>query len=195
MEKAASTLKKEILIRHMTNTGIRKITFAGVTAALYAALTIASSPIAYGAIQFRISEVLCILPFFFPFTVPGLFVGCIIANLFSPYGILDLAVGSAATLAAALVTMKLGKAAGDRIVIKALACFPPVIFNALMIGAVIAWSTVGAGDPFLPAFAINGLRVGFGEFIIMYVLGLPLMVYLPKTNIYTFLTKQYGGAI
>ena len=174
---------------------IHKITFAGVVAALYAALTIAVAPIAYGPIQFRISEVLCILPFFFPSAVPGLFVGCIIANLFSPYGILDIAAGSAASLIAALLTMRLGKSGRDTVAIKALACFPPVIINALIIGALIAWTTTtgggGGGEAFLPALAVNGLRVGVGEFAVMYALGLPLIIFLPGSRRFSALLTRY----
>ena len=88
---------------------IRKIAFAGIVAAIYAALTLALAPISYGNVQFRIAEALTVLPFFFPITLPGLFIGCIIANLFSPYGLLDVVAGSTASLLAGLCTMYLGK--------------------------------------------------------------------------------------
>ena len=174
----------------MTGLYIRKITSAGGVAALYAALTAAIAPISYGPVQFRIAEVLCILPFFFPSAVPGLFVGCIIANLLSPYGILDIAAGSAASLIAALWTMHIGRARKTSAAIKALACFPPVIVNALIIGAVIAWTTAGGGAAFWPAFAVNGLQVGLGQFAVLYAVGLPLMIYLPKTKFFELISKQ-----
>ena len=169
----------------MSRIGVRKIVFAGVVAALYATLTIVVAPIAYGPLQFRIAEVLCILPFFFPFTIWGLFVGCIVANLLSPYGMLDVVVGSLASLLAAYCTMQIGKLGRERISIKALACFPPVIFNAVFIGALIAYFMVGAGeaDAFFAAFILNSLQVGFGQLVVLYVLGLPLLVYLPKSHI------------
>ena len=77
---------------------VRKIAFSAVVAAVYAALTMLLAPISYGVLQFRISEVLCILPFFFPSTVWGLFIGCAISNILSTYGLLDVVMGSAATL-------------------------------------------------------------------------------------------------
>ena len=177
-----------------TRVSTRKIAFAGVIAALYAVLTMTLSFIGYGPVQFRIAEALCILPFFFPFSVWGLFIGCIIANLISPYP-LDIAVGSIASLLAAVGTMQIGKKAGDGIAAKAFACAPPVLINAVFIGALIACYMVGAGetDAFFPAFAINGLQVGFGQLVVLYLIGLPLMVYLPKSKVYSKLTEYYGS--
>ena len=170
---------------------IRKIAFAAVVAALYAALTLAIAPIAFGPVQFRIAEALCILPFFYPVTSLGLFVGCLIANLLSPYGILDIFAGSLATLLAAACTMWIGRANRAGLLNKAIACLPPVLFNALIIGAVIAWSEVGAGESFRLAFAVNGLQVGVGQLVVLYAIGFPLMIYLPRTRVFTFLSKTF----
>ena len=175
----------------MSGTRIRKIVFAGIVAALYASMTLVIAPIAYGPVQFRLTEVLCILPFFYPITALGLFVGCFIANLFSPY-ILDIIFGPIASLMAAVVTMLLGRVNRNAISFKALACFPPVIFNALIIGAMIAWSMTGSGEAFWPAFLVNGLQVGLGQFVVMYAAGLPLMLYLPRLHLFTLLSKQYN---
>jgi len=178
----------------MTNISVRKIVFSGVIAALYAVLTIVIMPLSYGPVQIRFSEVLCILPFFFPFSVWGLFFGCIAANIFSPYP-LDIIVGPIASLLAAFGTMYLGRSSlRDRASIKALACFPPVFFNAILIGAMISYIMIseGATDAFLRTFVASGFMVGLGQFIVMYVLGLPLMVYLPKTKIIEKLDKLYN---
>ena len=137
----------------MLRFNIRRIAFAGVIAALYAALTVAVAPIAYGPLQFRIAEALCILPFFFPAAVPGLFVGCVIANLISPYGMLDVVVGSVASLLAGLCTMQISKAGRERLPVKILACLPPVVFNAIFIGALIAWFMVGFDEAGAARFA------------------------------------------
>ena len=169
---------------------IKKIAFAGVVAGIYAALTITLAPISYGNIQFRIAEALTILPFFFPITLPGLFVGCIIANLFSPYGILDVVAGSLASLLAGLCTMYLGKINRESKCLKALACFPPVLFNAVIIGAVIAFMTTSGNEGFWAAFIMYGLWVGFGQLVVLYGIGFPLMLYLPKTPLYTMLSEQ-----
>ena len=83
----------------------KQLTLAALTAAAYAVLSYFGSifGITYGPIQCRFSEALCVLPFFLPETAWGLGVGCLIANLLSPYGVLDIVVGSAATLLAALL--------------------------------------------------------------------------------------------
>jgi len=179
------------------NISIRKIAFAGIIAALYAALTFAIIPFAYTPAQLRIAEVLCILPFFFPIAVPGLFVGCIIANLLSPYGLLDVVAGSFASLLAASCTMLIGKMSRNResVFVKAFACFPPVIFNAVIIGALIAFYMVGVSDfsVFMISFVSNGLWVGLGQLLVLYVLGLPLMIYLPKTKVIDKLNILLNG--
>ena len=176
----------------MKNTNVRKIAFSGIVAALYAGLTIAIAPLAYGPIQFRFSEVLCILPFFFPFSAWGLFAGCIVANIMSPLHFLDIIVGPVASLLAALCTMWIGKRfSRERLWVKAFACFPPVIFNAIIIGALIAYVTIGTDEPvgFLAAFG----SVGFGQLVVMYVLGFPLMIYLCKSKVLDKLTSLYQG--
>ena len=76
---------------------------AGLIGALYAVLTYVSSMmgLAYGEVQFRISEALTILPVFTPAAIPGLVIGCIIANIGSPFGMVDIVCGTLATFAAA----------------------------------------------------------------------------------------------
>ena len=73
---------------------------SAVIAALYAALTFAVAPIAYTPIQFRVSEALTILPLFFPEAIPGLTIGCFLANI--PSGPWDMFIGAGATLIAAI---------------------------------------------------------------------------------------------
>ena len=150
---------------------------AGIIAALYVVLTYLAGVmnLAYGPVQFRFSEALTVLPFLFPEAVPGLFVGCVVSNLLSPYGMLDLVVGSAATLIAAIWTAKCGK--------RAFAPMPPVIANALLVGAMIAWYEAGFGPGFWAAFAYNALTVGLGELVVCYVLGLPLLHMLEKRGV------------
>ena len=60
-----------------------KLIIPAVVGALYAALTMLLAPISYGNLQFRISEALCVLPVFFPYTSVGLFLGCALANMIS----------------------------------------------------------------------------------------------------------------
>lgn len=168
---------------------IRKIAFAGVTGSLYAALTISLSFIGFGPVQLRIAEALCVLPFFVPFSAWGLFAGCIISNLLSPYT-LDIIVGPAATLLAALCTMRIGMSKRSGTVHRVIACIPPVVINALFIGALIAFYMTSGGDAgntqtFLSAFIVCGLQVGLGEAVVMFAAGLPLLIYLPKSRLFS----------
>ena len=82
---------------------------AAVIAGAYVALTLALAPLSYSGMQLRLSEALCVLAYFSPSAVAGLTVGCALANLGSPYGLLDVAVGTAATLIAALFAYFLPK--------------------------------------------------------------------------------------
>ena len=90
---------------------IQHLTTAAVVGAAYAVLSLFGSVfgVTFGTVQCRFSEALCVLPFFFPETVWGLFAGCLITNLLSPYGLVDIVVGSLATLLAAFLTSKCGK--------------------------------------------------------------------------------------
>lgn len=147
---------------------------AGVIAALYAVLAYFASifGIAYGPIQCRFSEALCVLPFLFPAATPGLFVGCLVANLLSPYGALDIIFGSLATLLAAVWTQHTHH--------KWLAPLPPVLCNAVIVGAVISFQQTGFIGAFAGAFVYNAVTVGVGEAIACYVLGGVLLTVLPK---------------
>ena len=151
-----------------------QLAIAGVIAALYAVLAYFASifGIAYGPIQCRFSEALCVLPFLFPAATPGLFVGCLVANLLSPYGALDIIFGSLATLLAAVWTQHTHH--------KWLAPLPPVLCNAVIVGAVISFQETGFTGAFAGAFAYNAVTVGVGEAIACYVLGGVLLTVLPK---------------
>ena len=93
----------------MKKTATLKLATAAVVGACYAVLTMILAPISYGAVQFRVSEALCILPFFMPCTAWGLFGGSDhIANLLTG-NIFDIVFGSLATLAAALITAEIGR--------------------------------------------------------------------------------------
>ena len=151
----------------------RDLTLAAVLAAVYAALTITLPVPQYGAVQIRFAEALTVLPFLFPAATPGLFVGCLIANLFSTVSALDIVVGSLATLIAALWTSRCHKAW--------MIPLPPVLVNFVMVGAMLAW--VYTPDTFLQGFLLMGAQVAFGELVVLYALGLPLTLYLCKSGV------------
>lgn len=158
----------------MSRNKTKRIAYAAVAGAAYAALTMLLAPISYGPIQFRLSECLCILPFFDPVFAAGLFVGCLIANLVSTAGFLDIIFGSLATLLAALCTAALGKRSRGWLSC-ILGCLAPVVFNALVVGAVLAFTIAPEGTSFAAAFVLFGFQVGLGEAVVLLALGLPLM--------------------
>lgn len=146
---------------------IRQLTTAAIIAAAYAALTLLLPIPQYGGVQLRVAEAMTVLPFFFPEAISGLAVGCFLANLLgSPY-VLDWIFGTLATLLAALWT--------SRIKTRALAPLPPVVCNAVIVGAEIAYFATLDGAAFWPAYAFNALTVGLGEAIACFVLGTLLL--------------------
>ena len=137
-------------------------------AALYAALTVVLAPISYGPVQFRVSEALTLLPFYIPEAIPGLFVGCIFANFFGGFGLVDMVFGSLATLIAAVLTLK-----SRNIFVGALW---PVLSNMIIIGAMLHYLID------VPLIA-TCIYVGLGEAGACYLVGVPLMKILEKRNI------------
>ena len=150
----------------------RDLTLAALIAAVYAALTMLLP--AYGEIQLRVSEAMTVLPFLFPAAIPGLAVGCFIVNLFSPYP-LDILFGILATLLACLMTRHMPN--------RWLAPLPPVLCNALIVGAEIAWYATGFGPGFWTAYAFNIVTVGLAELIACFVLGELLLTVLPRVPV------------
>lgn len=147
------------------NKKIKFITTAAVIAALYASLTLALSFISYGPVQFRVAEILTVLPFYTPAAIPGLFIGCIISNLFSPVTLIDIFIGSGATLLAAFISSKMPN--------KWLAPVPPVVCNAIIVGVELS---IVYKMPMLPTI----LSVGFGEAVVCFIGGYLLMFALDK---------------
>ena len=145
----------------------RNLAFAAVVGAAYCALTLFLAPISFTVAQFRVSEALCILPAFVPVSAWGLWIGCALANLFGGYGVIDIVFGSLATLGAGLSFTRC-----------ILVCFMPVLWNAPIVGAVIAYST-GA---FWSALPLSMLQLAVEEAGVMFIIGLPLMKLLPRSR-------------
>ena len=142
--------------------GLRRLVRGALIAAVYAVLCAALLPISYGEVQFRVSEALTVLPILLPEAVPGLFVGCLLANLIGGAGILDIVFGSLATLLAAALTYAL------RRLPVWVAVLPVVVINGLVVGWVLH---VAYGAPLLLSMG----SVALGQAVVVYVLGLPLM--------------------
>ena len=146
-------------MKHNTKRLVRAALIAGI----YVALCLVQQPLAYGPVQFRFSEALTVLPVFTPAAIPGLTLGCVIANLGSPLGVVDWVFGPLATLLAAVCTRRLR----DKFWLAALM---PVLFNGVIVGAVVhfCYSTAIA----LP---LCMLSVAAGEAVACLVVG-PLLI-------------------
>jgi len=157
----------------MKKINARYITQSAIIAALYVTLTLVFRPISFGPIQVRVAEALCILPFFTPAAVPGLFIGCLIGNgLGSNLGPMDVVLGSLATLVSAYLASKIKKGW--------LLPLPAVIINTFVVGFVLYYALGAdlAGDfPFLIAgslYLTASASVFIGQTIACYGGGLLL---------------------
>ena len=173
-------------------TDTQSIARTGVIAAAYAACTLvvmlALGNLSWGPLQFRVSEALCVLALFAPEAVPGLALGCIIANVanIALSGMGMLVFGSLATFLGALLTWRMRRR-------PLVALAGPVIANALIVPAYLPLLLKGVGfytipftsislDASYPLMYLFGLvTTGLGEAVIMYVLGYPLSRSLAKT--------------
>lgn len=155
--------------RNQSTTG--RITQGAAIAAVYVALTMIVAPIAFGPVQFRISEALCVLPYFLPSAVPGVTVGCFLANLLCGAAPLDVVFGSIATLIGAVGSYYLGKKN------KWLVCLPPILSNTIIVPWVLRYA-YGSID--LIPYAM--LTVGIGEILAIGILGNLLLLALERNH-------------
>ncbi len=167
----------------MNNKKILHLVHGAMIAAIYAAATYLSSvfALAYGPVQFRISEALTVLAVFTPAAIPGLTVGCILGNLSSPFGVWDIVFGSLATLLAAICARKLRKVTFKSLPL--LSILMPVIFNAVIVGAEITF-LFPTDAPSLTAFIIAALQVGAGEAAVCLAGGIPLFFAVKKSRLF-----------
>jgi len=149
---------------------IRFLVRSACIAALYALLTICFAPFSWDLVQCRVSEALCVLPVLTGAAVPGLFVGCVLANMLLGLPFYDVLFGSLATLISALCTYLL-----RRHVTKFLSPLPSVVFNALIVGALLIlvyhlqisyWLCVA--------------YVAIGQALACFGLGIPLLLALER---------------
>ena len=144
----------------------RLLSAGGLVAALYVALTALFAPISFGMVQFRVAEMLTLLPVLSPVSVPGLFLGCLISNLLFGAPWQDVVFGSIATLVAALLTRLMRKDLW-------LAALMPVVINGLVVGSMLS---LVYGLPWLASMGF----VALGEAGVCYVLGVPMVRVLEK---------------
>ena len=149
---------------------VLNLTQGAVIAALYVVLTLVFAPISFGAMQVRIAEALTILPLFTPAAIPGLFVGCILANLLGGAIALDVVFGSIATL--------IGAALGYVLRFNRwLVPIPAILSNAVIVPLVLRYGY--SVDMSLPLLF---LYIALGEILGCYLLGELFASALMKTK-------------
>ncbi len=162
----------------MKSFSLKDIALAGLVAALYAVLTLTLAPISFGVYQIRVAEALTILPFLTRASIPGLFIGCMLANIFGGNGWQDIVFGSLITLVAAILTRAVYHLSQSRLAKPDslglfLAPLPPVLLNAFGVSAYLA-----------PIIGVNYWLavqwIGVGQLIACYLLGLPLLLLLRR---------------
>lgn len=162
----------------MTNKN-RKISIVGLIAALYAVITLVLGFISYGQIQFRISEILMFLPLFGKEYIIALTLGCFLANVVGPFGVPDIIFGTLATLISSILVYYTPKFIKNNKYTLLIASLWPTIINALIIG----WELYKFfGVPFVLGF----IQVGFGEFVVITIVGLP---------VFKMVNNKYGNRI
>ena len=153
------------------------IALAAMVAAIYFVLCYFGNifQLTFGPVQVRLGEALTVLPFLFPATAPGLALGCLLTNVLSPYGPIDMVVGTLATAIAAFWTMKMPR--------WYLAAIPPIVMNALLLPPMWAWAEAGAvNQVFWAAYGVNLWTFVVGEAVACYVLGTILLRLLPRVS-------------
>ncbi len=153
----------------MEKTTVRNLTLAAVVAALYAVMCYFGDVfgLTFGPVQFRFAEALTVLPFLFPAAAPGLALGCLIANLLSPYGAVDMICGTLATAVAAWLTAKAPN--------RWLAPLPPILTNLVLLPPIWAWAEVRAvNGAFFSALGFHAVTFAVSETVMCYGLGLLL---------------------
>ena len=147
----------------------KKCSIAAIIAAIYASLTLFISPLSYGAMQVRVSEVLLSFALLTPSAIPGLTIGCFLANVLGPNGIIDAIVGSAATLLGSFLAYKFRK------LNPFLALLPNILINGAAVGLELS-VIFSTGNSFLYCFA----WVALGEALACYLFAIPLYKFLKK---------------
>lgn len=160
----------------MQNSKIKRLTRAGIIAALYTVTTLLTLPVASGAVQIRISEALTLLPLLYFEAVPALFVGCILSNLISACALPDIIFGSLITLFAAALTYFTGRIIKNtplKIIVGGLF---PVLLNAFLLPLI--WIYCYGAIEYI--YGIQAVLLVAGQGVSVYVIGTPLVVQIQK---------------
>lgn len=169
----------------MKKISVKTLSRCAMIAAVYFVISAAFLPLAFGPLQIRFAEALTLLPVATPLGVWGVTLGCAVTNAYGVaaganiLGPLDIPLGTAATLAAALMSRGLR---GVRFWgLPLLAVLPPVLVNALVIGGELTFAETGR--VLVPLLWVNAAYVGLGQLISCAVIGLPLLCALERTGL------------
>lgn len=158
----------------MRNKKVQFITQGAVIAAIYVVLVLIFDTFSFGPIQFRIAEMLTIMPYFTPAAILGLFVGCLIANIIGGGLIWDIVFGSIATLIGAIGSYLVRKN-------KWLVPLPPIIANMVIVPFVLKYAY--GYDGLLVYFMFT---VGLSEIIVCGIIGMALLTVMAKNREHIF---------
>jgi len=152
---------------------VRKVTpqiaRGALIATIYAVVTVLLAPISFGVFQIRVAEALTLLPILFPEAIWGLFIGCLVSNIYGGLGPIDIFLGSFTTLVAAWLTYKLRHSS--------LAYVPPIVLNGLIVGTYLSFLLK-------VNILLSIVSVAAGEAVAVLVLGIPLVRQLRKLKIH-----------
>ncbi|NLJ95375.1 MAG: QueT transporter family protein [Clostridiaceae bacterium] len=190
------------------NKKVFNLALAGVLAALYIILTLPFAQFAFGMVQFRLAEILTVLPILTPAAIPGVFIGCLLANFLNPQnlGLIDILGGSLTTLVAAYLTWKIGKPYRQYVLKQKygiagqdpvkqnqakklpnslrlnliLALLPPILLNGLVVGTYLPFLLTDGPDLLLVLGTI--LSVSISQAIVILGIGMPLLILLSKNK-------------
>ncbi|MBQ9734498.1 MAG: QueT transporter family protein [Clostridia bacterium] len=153
----------------------KKLARAGIIASLYVILSLITFPVASGAIQFRLSEALCVLPLIFIEAVPALFIGCALSNLITGCAIFDIIFGSIITLVASVATYAVGRIIKNTPLKIIAGGIFPVTLNAFLLPLIWIWC--------------------YGALEYMYILQATFLVVSQSVSIYALGTPLYLSTV
>lgn len=151
----------------------KKLVTTALVAAIYATLTLVLGFISYGPIQFRIAEIMVLLPFIRKDYIWGLTIGCFLANIIGPYGAPDIIFGTTATFLSVYAVYLTSKIMKENKYALLVASFWPTVINAIIIGAML---NIFVGMPLI----LSMIQVGFGQFVVITIIAVPLYKSLEK---------------
>lgn len=179
----------------MKNLSVRKIAILSVVAALYVAVTMALGSLSYGNIQFRVSEALVLLCFYKKEYCYSMVVGCLLANIISTVGAIDMIVGTFATLVSVVVIVICGKYLPSLFERKfgmsnktssalamITASLAPVVFNGVIVGLELKYAF---GLPLI----LSMVQVALGELVCVTVIGVILFLILERNKVFMRLIR------